>query len=337
MGRPEDKLPIRNNANIDQKGQQDKNLSGWQVAHMCGVDGDPNEQNVAKIKRFDFGEVYHEGAYGSGIRIGVDRMNEATHSNGEQYKFGGGYGRVGATGCSVVDVYAGLASHATAKGNVPVAPVNPNAAKDASRLYLSQMCDVDEMFGFPDGNIGNRKGKSAAVLKADNLRLEGRESVKIVSGVDIKNSQGAKMRSIPYINIMAGGNVRKDKMHPIPKGRLLKKALNDIVDAINELSSIVDNFLMFQHKFNSVLMNHKHPSPTGMSIGTLASGNPTAFCGGETLISFDCASAGFDAVSSGLSCKKDLMLHSMRCEGVKAQRLEHFSNDDINSRHVYTS
>jgi hypothetical protein len=265
-------------------------------------------------------------------------MNEKMHPKTlKPYKFGGGYGSDGGTGCAAVDIYAGLAAHATAEAKVPGVPVNPNAAKDAARLYLSQMCDVDEMFGHPDGNIGNRKGKSAAVLKADNLRIEGRESVKIVTGVDIKNSKNAPIHSIPYINLMAGGNIGKDMMHPIPKGREVVRALNDIVDTINELGAIVDNFLMFQHKFNAAIMSHKHPSPTGMSIGTLSGGGPTAFCGGETLISFDCASSGYDALVSGLSAKKSIMLHNMRTEGLKKQRLEPYSSDQINSRHVYTS
>ena len=331
------KVGVRDARLVPQEEQQEKGLDSWATAHISGVDGTANEYSVPEIKKYPFGEMYYEGAYGSGIRIGVDRMNEETHPSGKQYKFGGGHGGKGATGCSAVDIYAGLASHATAEGNVPNVPVNPSAEKDASRLYLSQLCDVDEMFGFPDGNVGNRKGKSAAVLKADNLRIEGRESVKIVSGVDIKNSKAGPIRSIPYINIIAGGNVTEDRMHPIPKGNNLVAALDDIVDTINDLSAIVDNFLMFQHKFNSALMSHKHPSPTAMGIGTLASGNPTSFCGGETLISFDCASAGFDAVTSGLSCKKDLLLHTMRCEGVKLQRLKKFSSEWLNSRHVYTS
>tara|TARA_R100000152_G_C6775657_1_gene204216 strand:+ start:896 stop:1903 length:1008 start_codon:yes stop_codon:yes gene_type:complete len=331
------KIGVRDSRIVPQEEQQEKGLDSSAAAANSGVDGASNEQDVPELKKYSFGEIYYEGVYGSGMRIGVDRMNEETHPSGKQYKFGGGYGGKGATGCSAVDIYAGLASHTVANANVPNVPVNPSAEKDAARLYLSQMSDIDELFGFPDGNIGNRKGKSAAVLKADNLRLEGRESVKIVSGVDIKNSKDQDIRTVPYINLIAGGNVREDRMHPIPKGNNLVAALDDIVDAINDLSAIVDNFLMFQHKFNTALMSHKHPSPTAMGIGTLATGNPTSFCGGETLISFDCASAGFDAVTSGLSVKKDLMLHNMRCEGVKMQRLKRFSSNWLNSRHVYTS
>ena len=126
-------------------------------------------------------------------------------------------------------------------------------------------------------------------------------------------------------------------MHPIPKGNNLLAALDDIVDNINELGSIVDNFLMFQHKFNTVLMSHQHPSPVGMSVGTLGAGSPTALCGGQTLVSFDCAVGGFDALVNALSCKKDMMMHVMRNSGLKTQRLKRFSSNFINSRQVYTS
>ena len=315
----------------------DLNLTQEQLELYQGIDGDPNYYDVPKIKKAPFGEDHHDGVYGSGIRIGPDRMNERLTPTGEDYVYGNGYGGQGAFGCSAVDIYAGLASHHTAGGKVPKYPVNPSADKDAARVYVSAMCDVDDMFDLPDGTLGNIKGKSAAVVKADHVRIDGREGVKITTGVDIKNSKNKDIRSVPFINLIAGGNVGEDKMHPIPKGKNLLKALNDIVNNINELSSIVDNFLMFQHKFNTALMTHKHPSPTSIGIGVGASGNAAALCGGQTLISFDCAAAGFDALVSGLQVKKDMMLHLMSAEGTKIQRMKRFSSEYINSRQVFTS
>tara|TARA_Y100001970_G_scaffold76688_1_gene97343 strand:- start:42552 stop:43547 length:996 start_codon:yes stop_codon:yes gene_type:complete len=315
-----------------------RNYDKDELVYHMGIDGDPNYYYTPELNKPPFGEVNLEGVYGSGVRTGPDRMNERTDpSTGEQSQFGGGFGAVGAYGCSAVDIYAGLASHHTARGKVPETPVNPSSEKDAARVYVSQMCDVDDMFGFPDGNLGNIKSKSAVVAKADQIRIEGREGVKIVSGVDIKNSKDEYIRSVPPINLIAGGNVGEDKMHPIPKGNNLLTALDDIVDNINELSAILDNFLMFQHKFNTALMSHKHPSPTAIGISQAAVGTPTALCGGQTLISMDCAAAGFNALVSGLSCKKDLMLHTMRNQGVKVSRLARYSNKFINSRSVYTS
>jgi hypothetical protein len=74
-----------------------------------------------------------------------------------------------------------------------------------------------------------------------------------------------------------------------------------------------------------------------MSLGLLAAGSPTAFVGGTTLASYDCATSGFEATVGVLQCKKDLMLLNMRCEGVKKQRMTRFSGEFINSRQVFTS
>ena len=331
-------LPLRNkNLFFDKTGF---NLDRGDGIFYSGIDGDPNPHRVPQIKRYNKGEQHYEGSYGSGIRIGTDRMNEKKNpTTGEDYSFGGGYGGVGAFGASAVDIYAGLNSHGTAAGKVSDIPVNPNAKRDAARVYVSAKCDVDDMFACPDGNIGNVLGKSAGVLKADHVRVIGRESIKICSGIDIKNSLGKPISSPGRINLIAGAasELNDKKLQPIPKGNNVLEALNDIVDTINELSTIVDNFLMFQHNFNAALMEHKHPSPTSMAIGTLASGNPTALAGGETLPSFDCLTAGFTAITKGLKCKKSLMLHSMRGAGVKVQRLEQFSSDYINSGQVFTT
>jgi hypothetical protein len=331
-------LPLRNRALFFN--QTGLNLDRDTSIFYSGIDGDPNPHQVPKISRYAKGENHIEGSYGSGIRIGVDRMNEKTDpSTGESYTYGAGYGGVGAFGCSAVDIYAGLDSHGTAEGKVFDEPVNPNSKKDAARVYVSAKCDVDDMFAVPDGNIGNVLGKSAAVVKADHVRIIGRESIKICSGISLKNSFGKPINSPGRINLIAGAvdELSKKKLQPIPKGNNVLAALNDIVDNINELATTVDNFLMFQHKYNTVLMSHKHPSPTSMAIGTLATGNPTSLAGGETLISFDCMTAGFDATTSALSCKKTLMLHGMRTSGIKIQRLEQFSSDYINSGQVYTT
>jgi len=325
-------IPLRNRALFfDQTGL---NLDRSTSIFYSGIDGDPNPHRVPNISRYAKGENHIEGSYGSGIRIGLDRMNEKTDpKTGEPYIHGAGYGGVGAFGCSAVDIYAGLDSHGTAKGKVPGVPLNPNAKKDAARIYVSAKCDVDDMFAVPGGNIGSVAGKSAAVVKADQLRIIGRENIKICSGIDLKNSLGFPVWGPGSINLIAGGG----KPQPIPKGNNVLRALNDIVDNINELATVVDNFLMFQHKFNTALMSHKHPSPTSMAIGTLATGNPTSLAGGETLMSFDCMTAGFDAITSALSCKKSLMLHGMRGSGIKIQRLEQFSSDYINSGQVSTT
>ena len=305
---------------------------------------------------------WHTGTPGAGIRIGRDRMNEKkvkhltwTGNSGASlgtaalrmnsgepnepvtnYKFGDGYGSDGATGCSAVDIYCGLNSHALYCGDIPDVPVNPNAFRDAARVYISAMCDVDRLFGLAKGNIPDSAGKSAAVIKADQTRIIGREGVKIMTGTDGKNSKMRPIPSKPSINLIAGGATSED-MHPIPKGKNVVKALETIVERINDLSGILDGFLQFQNKFNAVLMSHTHPSPTSIAIGVLAVGKPDAFCNGQTLASWDCAVGGYEACISALKQKKDLLVYQGAMAGTKLQNLEKFSPKFINSRQVFTS
>ena len=198
------------------------------------------------------------------------------------------------------------------------------------------MHDPDKIFGLAEGNIPQSVGKSAVVIKADQTRIIGREGVKIMSGQDSKNSLGRPIKSIPHINLIAG-DADSTMMQPIPKGEKTLNAINAIVARLNQISGILDTFLQFQSKFNSVLMTHTHPSPTSMAIGTLAAGNPVAFCNGSTCVSYDCAVAGYDAVVSALLTKKDLMLFKGALAGTELQFTAPFSPDKILSKHVFTS
>lgn len=61
---------------------------------------------------------------------------------------------------------------------------------DSARIYISQKTDVDKNFKLPNGSMGPAEAKSTVALKADGIRLIGREGIKIVVGTDNKNSQG---------------------------------------------------------------------------------------------------------------------------------------------------
>ena len=157
--------------------------------------------------------VFPKGDYSPGnIVITKDR----TGALGEEK----GYGVINPAGRSeAIDLVVGRHSAANG-GDGPkkgtVAP--PNFFTDSARIYISQMTDVDLNFGISDGyRLQNKisKAKSAIAVKADGVRIIGREGVKIVTGrsrhskIGPKgetNSFGGKLEPAPPIELIAGNN-----------------------------------------------------------------------------------------------------------------------------------
>ncbi len=69
--------------------------------------------------------------------------------------------------------------------------VSKNTTDDAAMLYVAQKTDVDQNFGLAEGEIGNITNRSAIAMKADGVRIIGREGIKIVTG----NAQNTTARS----------------------------------------------------------------------------------------------------------------------------------------------
>ncbi len=166
-----------------------------------------------------------------------------------------GYGGKGDTQASMIDIVCGrMASEP--KDSVWV---DPDFHTDSARIYISQKTDVDKNFGLASGNVGMSMAKSAIALKADSLRLISREGLKIVTGVDDKNSQGADISAVKYgIDIIANNN-DKD-LQPIPKGDSLVKAMIRLTHHVHKLNGIVEGLLMEQDKLNKALKDHWHIS-----------------------------------------------------------------------------
>ena len=53
---------------------------------------------------------------------------------------------------------------------------------DAARIYISELTDIDKNFGVTEGKSGEMKDRSGIGIKADGVRIIGREGVKIVTG-----------------------------------------------------------------------------------------------------------------------------------------------------------
>ena len=135
--------------------------------------------------------------------------------------------------------------------------VDNNIEKDAATYYMSQKANIDDYFALKPGVVGMSRAKSAIALKADAVRLVGREGIKLVTkGGDIKNSQGGLLEYVRGIDLIAG-NDDKD-LQPMVKGRNLVEALDVIIQWAGKMNNIVLGNILQQQKIVAALMSHQH-------------------------------------------------------------------------------
>ncbi len=197
------------------------------------------------------------------IVIGNDRV-EKPHT---------GFGGAAHTQSDAIDIVAGLGGYCHDEAEKIgqetgySLEINPNFFVDAARIYVTQKTNVDKNFGigrFSKGNgleekSGKYGGKSAVVAKADNIRLIGRESMRLVTGTDEFNSVGGKIRGKHGIELMAMNDHKS--LQPLVLGDNLEIALTTIVDAVESVMQIFHAHMKYQMKFNKAITNHTHHSP----------------------------------------------------------------------------
>ena len=219
-----------------------------------------------------------------------------------------GYGGKGHTQCDSIDIVAGLGGFSpkevekveTGSGDTVEGELktNPNFFLDSARIYISQKMDVDKNFGIgefgaseknskddkDDEDIGKYGAKSAIVTKADNVRIIGRESIRIVTGTDKFNSQGGEVLGKSGIELVAMNDT--ESLQPMVLGKNLIDLLDMIITQIEGLANINNAARKYQMKFNQALQQHVHLSPL-FAVPTTQS--PQAMAGGiqcdiETMI-----------------------------------------------------
>lgn len=192
-----------------------------------------------------------------------------------------GFGRSGTQYANTIDIVVGRMSGNRAKcGGKPIdngTYVENDFVADAARIYVSQLTEVDTNFGLaiPSGDAPHIG--SAIAMKADALRLIGREGIKIVTGgalgVSETNSRGCGFQPAATIDLIAGnftepntgdGNYvvpgpRVDTLQPILKGKNTKDALRDLSQILNELWSAVNWMAIIQNQMCTTMM----ASPVG--------------------------------------------------------------------------
>ena len=166
-----------------------------------------------------------------------------------------GYGGQGHTQASSIDMVVGRG------GASPDATINvdPNFRTDAARIYISQKSDIDQYFNLASGDQGNLTARSAIGIKADGVRIIGRDGIKLVTRTEPQNSKDGSA-SYNGIELIACND--ETDIQSIVKGENLVEALTQLEARLSELSSIVLNHLKDQLQFNLKVASHTH---TGVS------------------------------------------------------------------------
>ena len=186
-----------------------------------------------------------------------------------------GYGGKGHTQADAIDIVVGMGGHdpkEVDENDIEIA-TNPNFFVDAARIYISQKTDIDKNFGIAEfgakestskenegtDDPGKFGAKSGIAVKADNVRIIGRETIRLVTGTDKDNSQGGECLEKLGIELVAMNN--SEELQPIVLGDNLELALVSIVDNISALAKIMHGYIKYQMKFNQALQKHTHVTP----------------------------------------------------------------------------
>lgn len=228
-----------------------------------------------------------------------------------------GYGGKGHEKAGAIDIVAGRLSSVDA--TTLNGYVDPSFGADGARVYLSQKTDVDTNFGIIEGRTGSSIALSAVALKADDIRVIARNSLKLVTNTDSFLSTGD--RAILSTGVQLINNNDESELQPIPKGDNLTKALNDIIEKILELNSIVDEFMTAQKIMNEALTNHVHYSPF---YGYIDSPSPEALPAGVKT-----------SVKMMVRVQQELSKHVVNLGAYRTKYLFSNSDDYINSSYHY--
>ena len=142
-------------------------------------------------------------------------------------------------GC--IDIIAGMSGIMAREVDITGDKVltNKSPQLDAARIYISQRADIDspEYFSLAEGKVGNLTNRSAIAIKADSVRIIGREGIKLVTSTDTYNGSAGMFigDNIQGVDIIAGNDDRD--LQPMVKGDDLAKILDDTVKLIADAQS----------------------------------------------------------------------------------------------------
>jgi len=194
-----------------------------------------------------------------------------------------GYGGLGNTKSNMIDIVVGrmgfLAKSKFNDGKNTHA--DNNFIYDAARVYICQKTNIDTNFGLQSSpgaptpmDEGVEMPRAAIGMKADVIRIVGRENVRIVSGFGVgaessmekgrRNSLGGRVMDAGGIDLIANNNTNPRgvdmsvDVQPLVKGNNLRDCIDDIYDQMAGINSNLAEFITKQTNFNVHVQGHTH-------------------------------------------------------------------------------
>jgi len=196
-----------------------------------------------------------------------------------------GMGGKGKTQANTIDIVVGRMS--CKQENIDsgkIKGVDPHFGCDASRIYISQLTDIDLNFGIDAGisgraeqMTGKKSASRAAIgIKSDKVRVIGKEGVKIVTGRSYAfanagpkgetNSLGGPIPVASPIELIAGNNSETrtivgglfnipeevNTLQGVPYGDFTRDALLGVGDILNRFLGVTDRLVILSEIFTSV-------------------------------------------------------------------------------------
>jgi hypothetical protein len=246
-------ISIEKANNVDKFSKETKdNISKRTKSEALSTEGIANDIKVEPVPYYlksPCESLLTNGKNNQWIVVGRDRPDDLLS----------GYGGRGDTKCGSIDIVVGrkLPSKGIVDDNGDKIYVNPNFSDDAARIHISQRTNIDKNFKLRDGSIGNSVAKSGIGIKADSVRIIGREGIKLVTRGDKKNSIGGEINQVQGIDLIAGNNDRD--LQPMVKGKNLKEFLSKIQQDISALTGMINSLATKQVALDAALSIHAHP------------------------------------------------------------------------------
>ena len=220
-----------------------------------------------KIPEFDKApcEKVSQGNHNAFVVLGRDRNASWASGNGGK----------GMTQCGMIDLVAGRGQLIIAQNKKEnkdpldrVSFVGPMFHSDAARIYITQKAeDIDQYFSLMPSGGPTSKMKSAVAAKADQIRIIGREKVRIYCGrgtfdgfergIGETNSLGERLQG-QVIELQVGNQT----LHPMVLGYKLVKYLKKR----NEKERVIYNQLLTINR-NLLALNSVVATLPGAAVG----------------------------------------------------------------------
>jgi hypothetical protein len=237
-----------------------KNATKSEKINLDGINNDRKLEPLPNFRKAPCEEIAANGQNNAQIIVGRDRPSSIQS----------GYGGRGDTQSGAMDIVVGryIPENGVEDEAGDKIYVDPNFQKDSARIYISQRTDVDKNFNIVNGGVGSSIARSGIAIKADAVRIIGREGIKLVTKTENINSLGGKISTIKGIDLIAGN--KDGDLQPIVKGNNLLNYLKLLQDHISSIVGMINSLASKQIALDSALASHTHITTSAAGPGIAA-------------------------------------------------------------------